>query len=93
MGCSGLRECRLASQRLEHFGGSDDLASVALGVVGYVNERASDGCGQLLAAYSAEGVEVGSGQDANSADGIGERDFDFCEEHGQGFFAAQFGFE
>jgi len=56
----------------ENFGGGDDLAGVALGVVGYVDERATDAGGQLLAAYAAEGVEVGRGQHAHPLRSIAE---------------------
>jgi hypothetical protein len=35
----------LTPECFEHFGGGDDLADVALGVVGYVDERTADGGG------------------------------------------------
>jgi hypothetical protein len=35
----------LSALRFEDFGGGDDLADVALGVVGYVDERTADGGG------------------------------------------------
>ena len=72
--------------RREDFGGGDYLAGVALGVVGYVDERAADGGGQLLAAYAAEGVEVGGGEDADAGGGVAEGGFDFGEERGKSLF-------
>jgi len=79
------------TQRLQDFGGGDYLSGVALGVVGYVDERASDGGGQLLPADDARDIKVGGRQDANAVGGIAEGDFDFGQESGQSFNFSIFG--
>lgn len=77
----------LLSQRFDQFGRRHNLTHMALGVVGNMDERATDGCGQLLAAYEARHVEVGGGQRADAIGGVLERDLDFGDEFGEGFFA------
>ena len=80
----------LVPQGLEDFGGGDDLADVALGVVGDMDQRAADGGGQLLAAHAAKDVEVGAGEGANAGGGVGKRGFDFAEQDGERFaFSAE----
>lgn len=68
---------RLAAQGFDDFGGGNDLADVALGVVGYVNERAADGGGKQFAADAAKGVEVGCGENADAVRCVAEGDFNF----------------
>jgi hypothetical protein len=65
-------------------------------MVGYVDERAADGGGQLFAAYCARCVEVGCREDADAIGRVGEGDFDCGKEFGEGFVAGLFillGFE
>ena len=56
----------------KHLRGRDYLANVALGVVGDMNERAADGCGQLFAADEARRFEIGCCQNTNALAGISE---------------------
>ena len=76
--CGGCRD---------DFGGGDELAGVALGVVGAVDKQGADGGGELLAAYPSGGVE-GAGVDRADAG------FGGCEggtEFGAGFGGGAFG--
>ena len=68
----------LAPQSFEDFGGGDDLAHMALGMVGDVDQRSPDGGGQLLAANAAKDVEVGSGEGTDTVGGIGKRRASAC---------------
>ena len=60
------------SQCLEHFGCCNHLPSMALGVVGYVNERAANRGWQLFAAHATRGVEIGCRENAHSVRCIGK---------------------
>jgi hypothetical protein len=67
---------------LQHFGGGDHLADMPLRVIGHVDKRAPDAGGQLLAAHSAEDVEVRCGQRAHPGLRIRERCFYLAEKLG-----------
>ena len=75
----------LVPQGLEDFGGGDNLADVALGVVGDMDQRPADGGGQLLATDAAKDVEVGAGESANAVGRVGKRGFDFTEQDRERF--------
>ncbi len=75
-------KCRSGPERLDHLGRSDYLADVALRVIGYVDERAADGRGQLLAADCARRVQIGCGQHMDSIGCIAERSLNLDEQLG-----------
>jgi hypothetical protein len=69
---------------------------MALRVAGHMNERATNGRGQLLAANDTRSVEVGRGENANAARGVAEGCFDLREQFVQALplpFSALLGFE
>lgn len=70
---SALRDWRgRAAQSFEHLGRGDHLANVALRVIGDMDQRASGGGGQLLAADAAASLEVGFSESADSFGGVAE---------------------
>ena len=76
--CGGCRD---------DFGGGDELAGVALGVVGAVDKQGAYGGGELLAAY-ASGFGEAVGVDGSDAGGGG---FEGGAELGAGFGGGAFG--
>lgn len=77
----------------EEFGGGDDLAGVALCVVGDVDEEASDGGGELAAANGAREFEAGGGEAADSGAGVFEARMKFVEDGFDGAVRRRFAFE
>jgi hypothetical protein len=66
----------------QEFCGGDDLAGVALSVVGTVDEEASDGGGKGTAAYGSGLIEVCGSEGADAAEGGVEALVEFFEEGG-----------
>ncbi len=77
----------------EELGGGDDLAGVALGVVGDVDEEAADGGGELLAADRTREFEVGGGQIADTGCGVVEGFVKFVEDSSNGGGGFRFRFQ
>ena len=65
-----LRGALLLPQGFEHLGGGDDLADMALGMIGDVDERSADAGGKLFAADAAESVEIGGGEGTDAFGGV-----------------------
>lgn len=83
----------LLAEGEEEFGGGDDLAGVALGVVGDMDEEAAYGGGELLTADGAGEFEVGAGQIANAGGGVIEGFVEFLQDRSNGDDRVGFSFQ
>jgi hypothetical protein len=66
--------------RFGDFGGRDDLTGVALGVVGEMDEYASDGGGKVLSADGARFIEIRFGEGADALGCVVKPGIEFGEE-------------
>lgn len=73
------------SERFENFRRGDNLAGVALRVVGNVDKGAADGGWELFAADRAGRVEVGVYEGADASGRVREGSLNFGDEGGEGF--------
>jgi len=84
---------QLVSDGEEEFRGRDQLAGVALGVVGDVNEEPTDGRGESPATDGARAFEIGCGQIANAHGGVVEALMKLVKDCSNGSVWFGFGFE
>src|SRR5262249_39035981 len=82
-----------SAEGLEEFGGGDDLAGVALGVVGDVNQEAAGGGGGVVAGDGGGGVGAGGGGVADTSGGSVDGGLKFFEEFTAGAGGIGFGVE
>lgn len=71
----------LAAQSLEQLGGGDDLAGVALGVVGDVDHDTAEGGGKAFAADPARRFEAGRVEGLQTPGGAGGGGAEGFKEH------------
>ena len=83
----------VVTQGLEEFGGGDRLPRVTLGVLGAVDEEASYGGGEMLAADGAGVVVLIRGEGENAGLCGGERGVEFVQEGVVGGVGVLFGTE
>src|SRR3974390_1994818 len=81
----------LGADGLEHLGCGDDLAGVALRVVGHVDERSAHAGRELLAAYAAWLVIIAARERADAGSLCIEGRFEFGEELCEGLGAGLLG--
>lgn len=64
---------------IEDFGGGHDLPGVSLGVVGEMDEQASDGGGELFFADGTRSFEIGCGEGADALGCAFQSCIEFCK--------------